>query len=513
MRSSRSLQLLFVVLLLAALALGAYTLPRLRAGATPAGSGGCQFLSAPGAAPAFCDTFNAPAGTGNRSGDLNGAVWGVSRMTQYENPSQGLNTNWNATTLNLCGTLVHVSAAQENDVRICNGHVAEATNDGGVETVLAMYSKQPFDIAGRTGTVVFDVSNNTQGGHGAWPEFWYTDQPVPAPTHGEAFGQEAPREGFGIRFAKVCTTASGAVGFSIDSAIQSTGYVLADSLFGNAGAPSVQAVGCVSEGSAASNTINHIEIRLAAGAVVVYATDAFPIGGAIPPLKEIATITPGGGALPLSRGVIWIEDAHYNGNKFGTQGTNTFYWDNVGFDGPILPQDRAYDVLDNSQGSTAGNYNLGWNVPSASSQSFTTLPVDQSAISNATGALLTFMFWSDGTGGYTFHVSVNGHVHNVPWPFPTHLWGAVQTLAIPVPVSDLVSGPNRITFMTDSSYALSLANIDLIAVGGGGSPSGSPAPTPTATPGGTPLNNTPCEVTIGGRLVSGTCSGTFLPHP
>ena len=44
-----------------------------------------------------------------------------------------------------------------------------------------MYPKQPFDIAGRTGTIAFDVSDDSHGNHRAWPELWYTDQPVPAP--------------------------------------------------------------------------------------------------------------------------------------------------------------------------------------------------------------------------------------------------------------------------------------------------------------------------------------------
>ena len=48
------------------------------AGAQTSAPSGCTFLGAPGAVPAFCDTFDQPAGTGNRSGDLNGAVWGVS---------------------------------------------------------------------------------------------------------------------------------------------------------------------------------------------------------------------------------------------------------------------------------------------------------------------------------------------------------------------------------------------------------------------------------------------------
>ena len=38
---------------------------------------------------AFCDTFDAPAGTGNRSGDLNGSIWGVSRILGDTNFGQG----------------------------------------------------------------------------------------------------------------------------------------------------------------------------------------------------------------------------------------------------------------------------------------------------------------------------------------------------------------------------------------------------------------------------------------
>ena len=70
-------------------------------------------------------------------------------------------------------------------------------------TTLAMYPKQPFDFAGRTGTVAFDVTNDTSGTHGTWPEFWLTDQPVPAPfTHGSPVCDfcSVPRNGLGIRF-------------------------------------------------------------------------------------------------------------------------------------------------------------------------------------------------------------------------------------------------------------------------------------------------------------------------
>ena len=57
-----------------------------------------------------------------------------------------------------------------------------------------MYPKQPFDFAGKTGTVSFDVSNDTQGTHAAWPEFWLTDIPVPTPFNHFNSWHLAPEE-------------------------------------------------------------------------------------------------------------------------------------------------------------------------------------------------------------------------------------------------------------------------------------------------------------------------------
>src|SRR5260370_557372 len=67
--------------------------------------------------------------------------------------------------------------------------------------------------------------------------------------------------------------------------------------------------------------------------------------GASGPLKKIAVIS--NMNLTLTRGLVWLEDVHYNGDKDGPdQGTHTFTWDNLAFDGPILPRDLAFDVLD-----------------------------------------------------------------------------------------------------------------------------------------------------------------------
>ena len=201
------------VVIVSVLSLTAALLSSSSVGASAAG-GPCQFQKADQPLNvAFCDTFDQPAGTGTRSGDLNSTVWGVSRQLGNSNLGQGQYDAALPTTLQKCGQSVQV--IPPNDVAICNGQVAESVTDGvgvdnGTVTDLAMYPKQPFDIAGRTGTIAFDVSDDSHGNHRAWPELWYTDQPVPSPFDHFSSLQSVPKNGFGVRFAALLP--SGAAG-------------------------------------------------------------------------------------------------------------------------------------------------------------------------------------------------------------------------------------------------------------------------------------------------------------
>jgi len=147
----------------------------------------------------FCDTFDQPSPVTNRAGQLNGTLWGVSRVL---GGSTGL-AAWNNSTLDGCNGPQPASSVGATDVVVCNGQLRESVDDNYDVSVLAIYPKQPFDFANRTGTVSFDVSNDTTGTHGAWPEFWISDQPVPAPSAHLIPCDlcSIPRNGFGIRFA------------------------------------------------------------------------------------------------------------------------------------------------------------------------------------------------------------------------------------------------------------------------------------------------------------------------
>jgi hypothetical protein len=416
------------------------------------------------AAPALCDTFDAPAGIGNRSGQLNGTLWGVSR-------GAGQYGVWATTQITACGTTSTVNPP--DDIVLCGGQLHEALDDNGGVVTLAMYPKQPFDFAGRTGKVVFDVSNDTQGSHGAWPEFWITDTPNPAPFTHEASWTAYPINGFGVRLAgctdssgngATCPQGNGSAG--VDSAIVVSNYVGNDSFNGG----SLQVIGHDSVLKSGDGQLNHYEIDVSQNQIDVYGTDAYAgeLDLTKTPLRHLATIP--NANLSFTRGLIWIEDVHYNGNKFGTQRVHTFHWDNIGFDGPVLPRDLAFDVLDNAAPFTPNNVQtdpateLGYYVDANASVSLTVHGV--TGVAQAAKGLLTLNLHDLGPEPYPLQYSVNGHAHTEAWPFPWSNDNSPKTLTIPVSLADVVEGDNVLTF--SSAEGMTVSNVDLIMVGAGG---------------------------------------------
>ena len=233
--------------------------------------------------PAFCDTFDTAQNGGTRSGDLDSVVWGVSRTTGNVDLGQQALNGWFPTTLQACDG-ARTNVMSPSDVIICNGQLREAVNDGHTVTTLAMYPKQPFDFAGRTGKVTFDVTNDTLGTHDAWPEFWLTDKPVPAPfAHFDSW-ISVPQDGFGVRFA-----ANAPVGqqgacpngnnldkprWTVDSAIVIRNYVTDDTAgYGSRTSLTATPLDCVISSSGPDGGMNHVELDVSQNQIDVYATD------------------------------------------------------------------------------------------------------------------------------------------------------------------------------------------------------------------------------------------------
>lgn len=442
---------------------------------------------------AFCETFNAPAGIGNRSGQLNGTLWGASRTTGRVNFGQGQYDNWFPTTLASCGG--NVATRADSDIVVCNGQVRESVNDGEDVTTLAMYPKQPFDFAGRTGVVAFDVTDDSQGNHSAWPEFWMSDQPVPAPFAHEDSYISVPQNGFGIRFAGYSegTCPGGSPqNVSVDSAIIVRNHVINDS-FQNGGV-NIHGLACVKASSGVNGGLNHFEIHVSQSQIDVYGTDA----GTTTPLRHLSTIT--NANLSFTRGLTWMEDVHYNGDKFNTQGTHTFAWDNFGFDGPVLPRDLSFDVNDRP-GSGSGPSNLGWDAPANSTTPALTVP-GVTNIAQASASLLMFNFYHY-DAPITFKYTVNGHAHTAPWPFPTTQGFTWRTLALPIPLTDLVAGNNTVTI--GGNQEMAIANVNIVLAGAGGGGSGTP---PTDTPTVVPTNTATATPTTVPSTLTATPTAT-----
>ena len=418
----------------------------------PPGAPGCGLPSA-----AFCDTFDAPAGIGNRSGDLNGTIWGVSRITGGINFG-GLFNATPATTLQTCNGPATVRPP--NDIIICNGQLREATNDnpsgqceaGGV-TVLAMYPKQPFDFQGRTGKIVFDVADDSHGTHAAWPELWVTDKPVPAPFAHFATWIGLPKFGFGLRFAG-CP--KGGPGIGVDSAIIINDYTPVDTA--NGGKLDLEGLDCVTTSTGPGNMI-HFEVQVSQGQLDVYATEP----GTTAPLKHLSTLK--NANLGFSRGLVWLEDVHYNADKGetpacgpGSQKQHTFVWDNFGFDGPFTYRDLAFDAPDNDAPNSDGTINLA--KMSAPNGAATWSVPGKPASPTAESVRVLFNFYHYDAPS-VLNVTVNGHTHATPWPYPETQGYTWRTLAVDIPITDLVAGTNQVTIgATDQAIATS--NVDIV---------------------------------------------------
>jgi hypothetical protein len=438
----------------------------------------------------FCDTFdNKNPGIPSRTGDLNPNVWGVSRSTGNANFGPGQYNGWAATTqlLSCNGT---ITVSPPNDVMICNGQLREASNDNpsgvfddGNVTTLAMYPKQPFDFAGRTGTVSFDVSNDTHNNHSAWPEFWMSDLPVPTPFNHFDSWEALPQHGFGVRFA--AQVAPGGWGlcpngnnltksrWTVDSAVVVRNYVMEDVNyqgvdFGTASNPPLKLniLDCVIAPSDGSGVMNHIEVRVNQNEIDVYATDA---GVAASPttLRKIASIT--NANLTFTRGLVWLEDVHYNADKGGapSERMHTFVWDNLAFDGPFTYRDFSYDALDVGQVNAATNtVDLG--KFSLANQTASWNVLNMPASPRGTAARVLFNFDTQFSAVPTvLNVTVNGHAHPTPWPYPDKLTNTWRTFAVTIPLTDLVPGTNVVQLGSDDSMITSNVNIVLVDVPGG----------------------------------------------
>jgi hypothetical protein len=264
--------------------------------------------------------------------------------------------------------------------------------------------------------------------------------------------------------------------WTVDSAGAVRDYVFEDANYAGTDAGTASPVplkltilDCVISPPQMSGIMNHVEFRISQNEIDVYATDA-GVAPSIASLRKIATIT--NANLSFSRGLIWLEDAHYNADKGSnpSQHQHTFAWGNVAFDGPFTDRDFAYDAPD-----TLVNPGLAYSPQSVNlgklSQPNSTATFQVAGIpANPQPAEVRVLF-NFGTGGQTtptvLNVIVNGHETSVQWLAPENAQANWSTYAVTIPVTDLVPGTNVVQLGTDVTMVFSNVDIVLGNVPGG----------------------------------------------
>ena len=352
------------------------------------------------------------------------------------------------------------------DYKFCNGvdgkgvaskQLHEVLQDGGDNIyVNSMMARQPFDFTGRTGTIVWDVDAKIfprNDGHGWWTEMWISEDPGPLP-----YQQNFPsvdsvaRNSFGLVFQGTswwdgCNKANMMNG--VTDVVVSNNYNMRDlmSSVDMFKAP----YGCF---KVADSKLNHFELHINKDTAELYASDA----GVPSSLRIVFRVT--GLNLNFTRGYISFQHTHYNARKSpvgsnqpGTTPSQTYRWDNIGFDGPVINALRGYDVPLNvrvADGASA----FGYPLPASMS-------VSNVDLTGATKAYLNFNVFPTLDIAY----SLNGNAwHTVKDPMGVTGNWRIRSLSIPVPLSELHSGVNSISIKNAGTVTKDLDNISNVDI-------------------------------------------------
>ncbi|HET7544607.1 MAG TPA: hypothetical protein VFK05_32280 [Polyangiaceae bacterium] len=289
-------------------------------------------------APAFCDDFEDGPAPSTRSGELAAANWSVARGM----PGSAYNSDdvmrIGPALIGQCRAgLSNTRVLPDSDVLVCDPiatipsrHVlatAAAQNYG-----LSTYRiRQPFDFAGRTGTIKLDMdlSNNGLGG---WPALVIAEDPSPAPSFDWQERGSGPRNGVEIEFGTGwCNTPHTleAIVYTFSDYVQVTHAPTFD---------------CdIPHALTAPDSLNHVEVYLTQKHLEVWTSDASADGVDFP---NQHLLWEGDIDLPFSRGYVSLALRNHATLKYWLGSAASVRWDNIGFDGPVVRGYREYSAPD-----------------------------------------------------------------------------------------------------------------------------------------------------------------------
>jgi hypothetical protein len=433
-------------------------------------------------AAAFCEDFETSS-PGGRGGDLDESRIGFSRWGHvfafFERPGawsvrpdSTFDVQRNVPTF--CGEEFSNVIIGE-DARICEGpgvggvvsnQFTELFDDSGDFGINSLMIRQPFDFSDG-GTLVFDVDgkrNHYYEGHGWWFELWVTEDPAPLPYHSAPTVSAFPRNGFGIQFTPIgsCLAMPEGDCNELGTLFVTHEYEIIHEFSGSGSFPA--SGGFV----ARDGELNHFEVRLSTDSIEVWATDAGSTE-----LYLVQAID--GLDLSFDVGFVHLQHSHYNAFKDARPAIDAgvwaspaqaYRWDNIGFDGPVLPALRAYDVPDEDRKFSSEYFpdtdlvEYGYDLNSP-----VTFTLDGVDPTGATQALVNLN--ANLNSGRLLHYRVNGGPDST-YAVPDYKNPGVndaellRTLSIEIPVEDLVAGTNTIELSLPDFDDFEMAgNLDL----------------------------------------------------
>jgi hypothetical protein len=430
--------------------------------------GGCDGL-------AFCDDFETPA-PGGRGGDLDESRWSFGRWAHavqyfwYRLPASTYADAFVPATF--CGAQFQ-NVLPPADVRVCAGAGVDGTtslqlhemyDDQNSAALHSFRARQPFDFAGRTGRIVWDVDakvNPFNLGHGYWIEIWITDDPAPLP-HDELFGLlSLPKNGVGLgfHFGGKCPSTNTSWGNTLETIrIVEDHAVVA--IYDDISLDSPTR--CFQSFDA---RLNRMELRISETTVELWATDfESPDSFLLRARAEDLT-------LPLTRGYVHFQHGQLSAASDGMEGcesgvpntcpsaSQTFRWDNIGFDGPLLASPSGYSVPDNGAPGPEGGVYTGWYLNDGLSKVLTIPGVD---LSNATAASLDFNAYL-GVGQSLEYRFNGGPLHTFTVPDAMESAPGLRGFSVPIAPAELLNGDNtfEVRALAPSTEVEGIGNVDL----------------------------------------------------
>jgi hypothetical protein len=444
------------------------------------GGGGTREPGPPGcgfASPAFCETFDAPAGVPTRAGELDPARWSAARMCDIAEPSDdGEAVAIGPATVPTCRSGLPEQVFPSQDALICDGIDAVHSNHLLVLVAAQNYGqssyriRQPFDFAGRTGTIVFDADGGNAGRAGwlfGWISLEVTEDPAPAPSFTLAQNWEngaVPRNGIEVQLDINC----GGDQIGVGKILAYDDHQQLEVFSTTSDCPL----------DAVQGKLNHFEVRLSTDHIAVYGTQPSDDGMVFGDLVLLAEADI---ALPFTRGYVHMT-THNHATMLYSRGAVDAWasrWDNVGFDGPVIGGWREYEALDSLSKPSPGRVDVGWRLADASTGPFQTIEIHDVDPSGVVSARLALENWSlhypgePPTPDFALNYRLNGHA----WKARKLTAGELQmmidlpnagtrSMMLDVDVADLAAGTNILELTTTNApisfYPPVVLNVDLV---------------------------------------------------